>query len=289
MGLSPGNMGLLARVGVVVMSSATALRRKKRSRRWLYTAVYLLFTFISFLPLYTQQPYAPEETQDVIISLQRVSITPYQQFAPFFHVATLLLVVLIALYAEKTGRILAAYMGLNYLVIAFAQSIGTTPRYGLVIHTGALITSVLLGVVWLIVAARGNLKPTFKKASPRRFLLLPLAILAFWGPYNPALQPDFNPILLLTSPDYGLTFCFTTPVFLFLLILIYPQVDHFAYKITAFNGLLYGLFNLTHFFSAELKWIGVLHLPLLIISVTALWLAFRANMDIVGDFSTLPD
>jgi hypothetical protein len=30
---------------------------------------------------------------------------------------------------------------------------------------------------------------------------------------------NFNPLLLLTSPDYGLTYCFMTPVFLFLLIL----------------------------------------------------------------------
>jgi hypothetical protein len=40
-------------------------------------------------------------------------------------------------------------------------------------------------------------------------------------------------------------FCLTTPVFLFLLVLFYPKVNAFAYRITAFNGLLYGLFNMT--------------------------------------------
>lgn len=73
-------------------------------------------------------------------------------------------------------------------------------------------------------------------------------------------QPDSNPLLLLTSPDYGLTFCFTSAVFLFLLILLYPGVDQFAYRITAFSGLLFGMFNMSHFFHPEQVWMGVLHI-----------------------------
>jgi hypothetical protein len=83
-------------------------------------------------------------------------------------------------------------------------------------------------------------------------------------------HPNFNPLLLLVSQDYGLTFCITTPIFLFLLILFYPQVNMLAYRITAFNGLLYGVFNLTYWFTPELRWMGFLHLPILIISVYAL-------------------
>jgi hypothetical protein len=55
-----------------------------------------------------------------------------------------------------------------------------------------------------------------------------------------------------------------------MLILFYPQVNMLAYRITAFNGLVYGLFNLTHWFTPELRWMGFLHLPLLIISTYAL-------------------
>jgi len=103
-------------------------------------------------------------------------------------------------------------------------------------------------------------------------LLLPLALLAFWAPFDAAIQPSFRPILLLTAPDYGLTFCLTTPVFLFLLILFYPDVDPLAYRLTAFNGLLYGLINMTHFAEPSRVWMGVLHLPLLILSLIALLL-----------------
>ena len=50
----------------------------------------------------------------------------------------------------------------------------------------------------------------------------------------------------------------------------YPRVNEFAYKVTAFNGLLYGLYNVSHWFSPERQWMGFLHLPLLLLSAYAL-------------------
>ncbi len=77
-------------------------------------------------------------------------------------------------------------------------------------------------------------------------------------------------MLLLTSPDYGLAYCFLTPVFLFLLILAWPQVDQFAFRVAAFNGLLYGLFNLGNWSHPDTLWMGVMHIPLLALSLIAL-------------------
>lgn len=251
---------------------AESSHTKPKRRKWLYPTVYLLFVVISFLPVYAEKPYAPQDTQDVILNLLMVSIGPYKQLGPVFHIATLIMVGLIAVFGTKMGRILAATMGLNYLIIALVQTMGTTEKYGFVLQTSALVTSVLLGIAWIAAAVRGTLEPSYKNVPSLRYLLLPLALLAFWSPYNSDVQPDLNPALLITSPDYGLTFCFTTPVFLFLLILFYPRVDAFAYRITAFNGLLYGLFNMTHFFNPQLRWMGVLHLPLLVLSLVALLL-----------------
>lgn len=250
----------------------TAASRGKGEPRWLYPVLYLFFAVISFLPLYAQEPYSGQQIQDVVISVLIVATEPFKHLGPIFHVATLLIVVLIAVYGERMGRVLAAYMGLNYLVLAFVPTMGTTVQYGFVIHTGALLTSLILGATWIAVAIRGDLKPSFKGVPPVRYLFLPMALLAFWTPVNAELEPNFDPILLLTSPDYGLYFCMTTPVFLFLLILFYPKVNLFAYKITAFNGLIYGLVNMMHFFHPQRRWMGVLHLPLLLISAYALLL-----------------
>ena len=235
--------------------------------------LYAAFFIISMLPLYTEKPYSPQETQDVIVNLLMVVTTPYKAYALIFHVLTLLMIILIVWQPEKMGRVLAGYMGLNYLMIALVQTMGTTVKYGFVLHIGGMVMYGVLGFVWLIVAFRNELQTSFKSISWQHLLLLPLALLSFWAPYvasGNGVEPDFNPLLLLVSPDYGLTFCFTTPIFLFLLILFYPQVNKLAYKITAFNGLLYGLFNLTHWSKPELRWMGFLHLPLLIISVYAL-------------------
>ncbi len=63
-----------------------------------------------------------------------------------------------------------------------------------------------------------------------------------------------------------------TPVFLFLLILSYPKVPRFALRVTAFNGLIYGLLNLTHWFNPDTVWMGVMHIPLLVMPLAALFL-----------------
>jgi hypothetical protein len=243
------------------------------ARKWFYPLVYLVLFIISMLPLYTEKPYPPQDTQEVIISLLMVAGGPYKALAPVFHLATLVLVTLIFYRPEKMGRLVAGYMGLNYLVIVITETIGQTQKYGFVVHTGGVIAYLILGITWLVVAAKNDLRPSFRRLTIPEYGLLLLALLAFWSPYrvvNTTVQPNFDPLLLLTSPDYGMTFCLTTPVFLFGLILFYPAVNGFAYRLIAFNGFLYGLLNLTHWFSADRRWMGFLHLPLLIISLYAL-------------------
>jgi hypothetical protein len=235
--------------------------------------IYVLLFLINMLPLITGKPYRPQDTQDVIINLLMVSIAPYQAYGPVFHIATLLIILGIFWKPGKLGRLVGGYIGVNYLVIGLTQTMGQTQKYGFVVHLSALVTMILLGITWLVVAFRNEIQPTFRKPTLSEYGLMLLALLAFWGPYteiNGTISPNFAPALLLTSPDYGLTFCFTTPVFLLGLIIFHPQVNQFAYRITAFCGLLYGLFNLTHWFNPATQWMGFLHIPLLVISLYAL-------------------
>jgi hypothetical protein len=244
-------------------------------RRWFYPLVYFGLIILSMLPPITEAPYDPRDTQDVILQILMISINPYQAWGWVFHVATLGLVVLIAFRPQKAGRVVAGYFGINYLVIAGLQTNAVTEKYGFAVQTGAMISASLIGVLWLVVAVRGNLQASFEDVPRWRWYLLPFALLVFWSPV--ALEagrvvPNFDPYLLLTSADYGLTYCFMTPVFLFLLILFYPNVDGFAYRVTAFNGLIYGILNLTHWFDPDLVWMGVMHIPLLVIPLVALFL-----------------
>jgi len=56
----------------------------------------------------------------------------------------------------------------------------------------------------------------------------------------------------------------------YLLLVLFPKVNIPAYRITAFNGLLYALFNIAHWFNPDTRWMGFLHLPLLVLSIAAL-------------------
>jgi hypothetical protein len=245
------------------------------SRKWFYPLVYFILIVISLIPPYTTLPYDPRDTQDVIASILMASTEPYRAWGWVFHLATLAMIALVALRLKFSGRALAAYFGLNYLVVAALQTHTVTEKYGFALQTGALVGFALLGALWLWVAWHGKLEASFRSVPAWRYLLLPLALLVFWAPLRmegTAVLPNFDPRLLLTSADYGLAYCFVTPVFLFLLILFYPKVDSFAFRVTAFNGLLYGLFNLTWWSSPDTLWMGVLHLPLLVISLVALLL-----------------
>ena len=243
--------------------------------KWFYPLIFLGIILINIIPSYSELPYAPQDAQDVIINLLMVAIEPYRAYAPIFHLATILIACGMLWKPARMGRLVAGYMGLNFLIIGLAQTMGQTEKYGFVVHLAALATMLLLGIAWLVVAVRGQLLLSRQKLQLPEYGLLLLALLAYWGPYRVVggtIQPDFDPRLLLISPDYGLMFCFTTPVFLLGLILFRAQGSQFAYRLTAFSGLLYGLFNLTHWFNPDTWWMGFLHLPLLLISAYALFL-----------------
>lgn len=202
-----------------------------------------------------------------------VAIEPYKAFGFLFHIVTIILVVWIMVDSRASGRFLFTFMGVNFIIIALAQSFGAMEMYGEVIHTGGLVGFILLGILWIWAAVKSNNEPLLTNIQWRHMIFLPFSVLSFWTPYQVkanVVLPDFNPALLLTSPDYGLIFCLTAPVFLFLLFVLFPRINIPVYRITAFNGLLYALFDIAHWFNPDTRWMGVLHLPLLVISIAAL-------------------
>ncbi len=251
------------------------------SKKWHLPLSYIVLVLISVLPPITQAPYNPRNTQDVIFSILSIAVQPYQAWGWVFHVATLFLVLFILWRPEKAGRVLAGYMGVNYMIIAALQTHATTVKYGFALQTGALVGTLVIGITWLVVAIKDGLRLSLNNVPRWSFLLLPLVLLVFWSPVKMqagAILPNFDPRLLLTSVDYGLSYCFVTPLFLFLLTLFSNNFTTFAFRISAFNGLLYGIFNLTHWFNPNTVWMGVMHLPLLILSIVALALPYLTRI-----------
>jgi len=71
-----------------------------------------------------------------------------------------------------------------------------------------------------------------------------------------------------------------TPVYLAVLILHWPRVNAATLRVTSFSGIIVAFWNvIVNFFIAPdtLWWNGILHLPLLFISIYAFILSFRKS------------
>ena len=98
------------------------------SRKWFYPVVYGFLIVLSMLPPITQVAYDPRDTQDVIASILMASLVPYRSWGWVFHVATLAVVALAVFRPQVAGRVMAAFFGVNYLLIAAVQTNAVTEK-----------------------------------------------------------------------------------------------------------------------------------------------------------------
>jgi len=244
------------------------------TRRWWF---YLIIFLIFFIPPYVSRGYQGADSFNLIIDMLSKSLRPYTSFQPIFHIIPVILIILLIFLKNKVNRIFTIYVAVNYLLMAFLQNISILEKYGLVIFIANLILIFLVFLSWVWEVAVGKNILSFQKPKPWKYLFIPLAILAFWFPMNPiTAQPDFNPIYLLTS-DSGLAFCSMTPVYLTVLLFIYPRINKVTMRLTSFIGVIFGVLAIVLAASNiwRLWWVGVTHLPLFIISLTCFVISLR--------------
>ncbi len=249
------------------------------TRRWWF---YVLLLVVFFLPLSAEKSYDPRQTSAVIAEVMPNGIIySLPVLWPAFKVIPLLLLAALVFLRQRVARVFAIYVALLSVLLPFGQSIAHTPHYGLVIMWGNLVLYLVVALFWAWEAAAGRNDFSAVRPNWRRFWVAPLAALAFWFPANtagPVPRPDFSPLLLLAN-EAGLTYCLITPVFLAVLVLAHPRVNRPVMRAAAFAGLLTGLMNVLQWFilMPAAWWMGVLHLPLVLISAFALVLAGRGE------------
>lgn len=112
----------------------------------------------------------------------------------------------------------------------------------------------------------------------KKGLCIGMAALAFLYPVDPvSLRPNFRLVSLSTNAA-GVTFCMMTPMYLTVLLLTYPEVNLVILRVTGLVGTIIGLYNLPLNFFFDFPrfwWNGILHIPLLLISLYAFVLSFR--------------
>ena len=245
------------------------------TRRWWFFGLFVLMQFT--IPPYASKGYKIEEWGNVIQdALSNAIVYKHPEIYPVFQVIAILALIGILVLRNKFARIFGIYVCISYMLFAIGQNIAITERYGVTICTLNLVMFPLVAVFWAWEAVVLKNDYTFRKLPIWRYWVVPLAVLAFWAPSSRG-RPDFNPVLLVTNVS-GLAFCLMTPVYLALLSLYWPRVNMPAMRVTSLVGLIIGLYNMYANFGinpGRTWWNGILHIPLLSISIYGLILSLK--------------
>ena len=252
-------------------------RLERITRKWWF---FLIFVLIQFVPPYASKGYKfPEEWSNVIKqALSNPIVYSYSELYPIFKIIPIILLIAIIVFRNKVARLFSIYVSISYVLFAFGQSIGVTEKYGVAICPINVIMFLTVAAFWIweAVVLKNNFTPS--KQPIWKYLVVPLALLAFWYPIDlRTAKPDFNPVYLFTN-GAGLAFCTMTPIYVGLLTLYYPKVNIATLRVTSLVGLIIGLYNMHLNFivrPSTLWWNGVLHIPLLVISLYGLIISLK--------------
>lgn len=242
-------------------------------KRWML----LMTLLLGCLPPYSSRGYSIWEAGRVNGYILTHAIpSAFHSLYPVFKIIPMFLVITILWYGSRTRKLFSLYVAISYVLFAFCQSLSVTEMYGTGICLSHLLLSLWIAMLWLWEVSRpGNDFSQRRRPFWKYWVFLP-ALLAFWEPVNPATGlPDFKLAYWLTS-SAGLAFCMLTPLYLATLIVFYPTVNRAIFEVTSLVGFAYALgnFYIAFFFDARFWWVGILHLPLLILSLNGLFLAF---------------
>jgi hypothetical protein len=237
-----------------------------------------LFLLPQLIPSYTSHGYKLREWGTVNAYILTHPIKGYSTaLFPLFQIIPLVLLVAIFFVGKRVARFFSFYVALSYTLITFLQSFSISDRYGFAVLTANVITFLLLASLWFWESIFPKNKFELHKIPAWKYWTIPLALLAFWFPVNRlTLTPDFNLVYMLTSGT-GLSFCMVTPLYLAILILHFPHVNKSVFIATGFIGVVMSLGNfvLEFMIIPSYWWIGVLHIPLFILSSCSLVLSFN--------------
>jgi hypothetical protein len=245
------------------------------TRRWWFFG---LFVLIQFIPPYASKGYRIEDWGNVIKhALSNPIVYSYSGLHPIFKIIPIILLIGIFVFRNKVARLFSIYVSISYVLFAFGQSIGVTEKYGVAICPINVIMFLAVAAFWIWEAVVVQNDYTLRKLPAWRYWVVPLAVLAFWAPSGRGGGPDFNPVYLFTN-GAGLAFCMMTPVYVGLLTLYWPRVNMPTLRVTSLVGFIIGLYNMNLNFimrPSTLWWNGVLHIPLLVISLYGLILSLK--------------
>ena len=235
-------------------------------RWWLYLVLLLLF----FLPTQAARDFDPRESIDLIGQvLSNPLIYAFPVLMPLAKAIPVVLIAGLLIFGNRVRRAFNGYVALLFLALAILQTTAVTDGYGLVVITGNLALVLVVGLVWAweVLVERNDFTP--RRHRWWQWWVVPMPAVALLAPVDArTMSPDFTLAQLLGN-EAGLTFCMITPVVLAVLTLYHTTVNLTVLRVSSFVGMLLGAVNMIVWFVVEPWgwWMGVLHVPLLSISI----------------------
>jgi hypothetical protein len=239
------------------------------TRKWWF---YILISLPIYTPIYTAKGYEVQQSIDVVMNaLTDPIIYGIPILFPITKVIIVIFIASIIIAGNKVRRVFNIYIALLFLTIAVLQNASQTEKYGLVVITGNLIMVMWVALAWIWEVFTEQNDYTPHKKPFWKWWVMPLAALALLAPFNPETFTTYFRLSRLLTSESGLTNCMMTPVVLAVLTLYYPTINRPLLRIMSYVGIYFGLVNMVVWFLIMPSgwWMGVLHIPMLTISVYA--------------------
>lgn len=204
----------------------------------------------------------------------------FAKFSPLMNIIALLVIVFVFVFKNKFNKVFSIYVALLMIFYGITQNTSYTDKFGIGIITSSYILLPILSGVWIWEAFAGktdfSVKPKINFYTISAFCF---ALFAFWNPINSELMPDFNPVYLLTNGGNSM-FCTMTPMILAVLFFFYPNINTAVLRVTGLSGATIGFIQLVMHLGIFVKtnwWIGVLHIPVFLLSLASIIVSFKAD------------
>jgi len=231
----------------------------------------VFLTILVFIPPYTRLPYDPAKSTEVIAqSLANPLITSIPWALPIAKVLLLAAVILPLTRVRFSGRVLLGYYAASLIVIGLLQNMAHTEDFGFTWLIGNTLVQLIVSGFCLADAVQNQTIISAGNLRKSRLWVIVLMLLAFLAPYAVSSDGHVYPSFSLTmlTNESGVTYCMVTPVIIGILLLFSGGVHKPTLSIVSYVGLIFGMLNMITWFTLQNKdwWMGVLHLPLFILS-----------------------
>ncbi|MDQ2086962.1 hypothetical protein RBH29_11040 [Herbivorax sp. ANBcel31] len=247
--------------------------------------IVLVPLIILFFPPYMQRNYS---LTDFSKWYETIGVIAENNFTYFFdrysvlmNSIAILFIVLVFILKNKFSRIFSIYLAILAIFHGITQNTSFTEQNGLgIILSSYIVFPILAGIwIWEAFVNKNNFE-TPPKINFWTISALSISLFAFWNPINQTtLMPDFKPVYFFANGGNSM-FCTMTPLILAILFFFYPNVNFAVLRVTGVVGSTIGFIQVAQhlfMFTSTNWWIGVLHIPVFVLSLAALILSYKTN------------